>query len=111
MRVPVFALVVLVALVPSCIADVEDDTGDAAEELRGGGSLANMVPGPCATACLGVAEGACGQDWRTLCESDYPDDEAVACGDVDLTCRAASYASLDTAFGVMACYRDCEHLH
>jgi hypothetical protein len=109
----VLALSAPVILSAACVADVRDrteDTENSAEPVRGLDSLEKLVPGPCATACLMVAAGRCGS-WMDECADDYPYDENVTCGRQALSCIAAQHADEDTPYGVMWCYRACEHLH
>jgi hypothetical protein len=106
-------LLPIAVLAASCIADVADapdeSVGDAVEPVKGPGSLKNLPRGPCATACLSLAAGQCG-DWQGECADLYPDDENVTCAGQALSCRAAQSAAQDTVLGVGLCYRYCEHL-
>jgi hypothetical protein len=104
----------VLVLVPACLAtDAQDEGLEAAVQpvkvdRPGHGNMENMVPGPCATLCMRVAEGQCG-NWRDECADNYPDDPNVDCGlDKLLTCDAADKASNGQPWGVMYCYRRCE---
>jgi hypothetical protein len=109
----VLALSAPVVLSAACVADVSDDpeaVEESAEPVKDPTNLANLVPGPCATACLMIAAGRCGR-WPDECADNYPYDKNVDCGTgVALSCIAAQYADQDTAVGVTWCYRDCAGL-
>jgi hypothetical protein len=65
----VLAVSAPIILSAACVADVNDgpeDVGDSAEPVKDPTNLANLAPGPCATACLMIAAGRCGS---------WPDDE------------------------------------
>jgi hypothetical protein len=93
------AIAALSLVLAACAASVDsDDDGTALEPI---------VPGPCATACLLVANEQC--DWSDDCGRSPQG--SVTCGPRTLTCGAAEEASAATAYGVSYCYRSCEGLN
>ncbi len=106
----VAVLAALVVVPPACAVgdapDADDEATDDADDEATEETLDPIIPGPCATACLEVANDRC--NWRDDCDR-WPE-EGITCGPRALTCRAAEEASAATAYGVSYCWRSCEGL-
>jgi hypothetical protein len=108
-----FVLSAPIILSGACTSDVREEIGVVGDAVKDPLSLANLVAGACATACLMVAAGQC--DWQSQCSEDYRGagmgPREAWCGSTALSCSACRYADEDTAAGVMGCYRSCAGLH